>query len=60
VAGERQIFLDEPLRHGMNGNEPDLSRLPLILKCITPWAALDVPDFQTAQLLAADAMMALT
>ena len=26
VAGERQIFLDQPLRQHMDGNEPDLNR----------------------------------
>ena len=26
VARERQVLLDQPLRHGMRGNEPDLCR----------------------------------
>jgi hypothetical protein len=26
VARERQVLLDQPLRHGMHGNEPDLCR----------------------------------
>ena len=33
MAGERQVFLDQPLRRGY---EPHLAALPLDLKCSTP------------------------
>ena len=41
----------------MNGNEPDFVALAFDLEMHHNLAALDVPDFQTAQLLTADAMI---
>jgi hypothetical protein len=51
VAGERQVFLDQPLRHGMNGNELDFAALARDPKVHHTLAALDVPVPQPAQFL---------
>lgn len=56
MARERQVFLDQPLRRRMHGNEPGLPRLPLTRNASRP-AAVDVPDPQAAQRLAADAVI---
>jgi len=36
VAGKAQVFFNQAQRHGWTGIKRILSRLPLILKCITP------------------------
>jgi len=38
VAGEPQVFLGQPLRQHLDGDEPDLTlpRLPFTRKCSTP------------------------
>src|SRR5271170_2931657 len=57
VAGESQVFLDQPLRHCMHGHEPDFAALALNPKMHHALTALDVSDPQPAQLLAADAVI---
>jgi len=55
VAGERQVFLDQALRHRMHGHETDLPCLPLTLKWITPWRLC--MSSTAAQFLAAHAVI---
>jgi len=50
VARARQVFLDQPLRHGMHRNEPDLAPLVLDPKMHHALTALHVADPQPAQL----------
>src|SRR5271163_5188904 len=57
VAGERQIFLDQPLRQHLDGYEPDLTAFSLDPKMQHALPALDVLYTQAAELLAADAMI---
>jgi hypothetical protein len=35
MATNPQVLLDQPLRHGMRGNEPDLAALAPDPKCTT-------------------------
>src|SRR6516165_5388335 len=57
VAGERQIFLDETLRHGMHGNKPYLVALTLDPEMHHALTALHVTDLQTAELLTANSVI---
>jgi hypothetical protein len=57
MARERQIFLDEPLRHGMHRHEADLVALALDAKMHDTLTALHVAHPEPAQLLAADAVI---
>src|SRR6266851_5551342 len=57
VAGERQVFLDQPLREHLDGYEPDLSALALDPKMQHALPALHVLNAQPAELLAADAVI---
>ncbi len=44
VADDRQVVLDQPLRHRMYGTKPDLAALAPDPKVHHALAALDVPD----------------
>jgi hypothetical protein len=57
VAGERQVFLDQPLRQDLDGYEPDLAALALDPKMQHSLTALHVLYAQSAELLAADAVV---
>jgi hypothetical protein len=57
MATNPQVLLDQPLRHGMHGNEPDLAPLAPDPKMHHALTALHVPDPQPAQLLAAHAVI---
>jgi len=57
VAGERQIFLNQPLREHLDGYEPDLVAFPLDPKMQHALPALHVLYAQAAELLATDAMI---
>jgi hypothetical protein len=48
VRGHRQIFLEQPLRSGVNGDEPDFIALALDAKVRHALTALDVADAQPA------------
>jgi hypothetical protein len=57
VAGDGQVRLDQPLRHRMHGNEPDLAALAPDPEMHHALTALHVLDPQAAQLLAAHAVI---
>ena len=57
VAGDAQVLLDQPARHSMQRNEPDLAALALDPKMHHAVTALHVLDPKAAQLLAADAVI---
>src|SRR5260370_36270294 len=57
VFRQREIVPDEPQRHRMHGNEPNLVPLALDVEVNDSLTALHVLDAQPAQLLAADAVI---
>ena len=57
VFPERQILLNQPLRHRVNGNEPSLIAFALYAEVHDTLAALHVADPQVAKLFPADAVI---
>src|SRR5215469_3657084 len=50
MTGERQIFLDKALRHGMDRNEANLVAFAVHPEMHHALTALHVPDLQTTEL----------
>ncbi len=57
MSGPRQVFLDQPLRCDMHRDELDLAALPFDPKMQHRLTALDISDTQSAELLAAHAVI---
>src|SRR6516165_2474742 len=57
VAGTCEVFRDEPLRHGMNGDKPGLAALAVNSEMHHALAAVQVAQPQPAEFLAAHAVI---
>lgn len=57
MLSEGQIFLDQPLRRGVSGNEPDLIPFALDAEMRHALTGLQIPNLKAAKFLAADAVI---